>query len=247
MAKPYYLIDFENVQPKALGLLKPGESRIKVFLGQQQTKLMLELVQALQPFGADAEYIAIAGNGPDAVDFHIAYYIGRIAAEEPGAAFHIVSRDTGFDPLVRHLTARGIACKRMPALPGTVPVKPAPAAKATPKPAVQPAKKAVKKAAAKANPPPAIKKAKQNVVVTVEPADPATVESSAVSTTARAKVVAAYLAKSTKPGKVSGLRASIRSWFNPAPDDAAIDAVLHRLVASKQITINGARVTYALA
>ena len=49
MAKPYYLIDFENVQPKALGSLVLGESRIKVFLGQQQTKLMLDLVQALQP------------------------------------------------------------------------------------------------------------------------------------------------------------------------------------------------------
>lgn len=246
MAKPYYLIDFENVQPKALGLLKPGESRIKVFLGQQQTKLMLELVQALQPFGADAEYIAIAGNGPDAVDFHIAYYIGRIAVEEPGAAFHIVSGDTGFDPLVRHLTAKGITCKRMPALPGTVPVKAASAAKAAPKPAPQPAKKAAKKSAAKASPSPAAEKATRNVVVTIEPANPPTGASPAVSATARAKVVAAYLARSTKPAKVAGLRASIRSWFKPAPDDAAIDAVLHRLVATKQITINGTTVTYAL-
>ena len=83
MATPYYLIDFENVQPKALDRLQPGTSRIKVFLGQHQTKLMLDLVQALQPFGADAEYIPITGSGPDAVDFHIAYYIGRLSASEP--------------------------------------------------------------------------------------------------------------------------------------------------------------------
>jgi hypothetical protein len=193
--------------------------------------------------GRRARYIEISGKGCNALDFHIAYYIGRIAAEEPGAVFRIVSKDTGFDPLVRHLTARGIACERMPALPGTVAVKPA--AKATPTPTPQAAKKVAKKAAAKATPP-AKKKAAKSVIVTVEPAGGA-VGVPAVSTAQRAKVVLVNLGKSTKPGKVAGLRASIRSWFNPAPDDEAIDAVLHRLVASKKITIDGARVMYALA
>ena len=112
MSKPYVLIDFENVQPKTLDRLQPGSVRIKVFLGQHQNRLMLELVQALQPFGADAEYIAIQGSGPDAVDFHIAFYIGRLAAEDPGATFTIISRDKGFDPLVRHLVGLGIPCQR---------------------------------------------------------------------------------------------------------------------------------------
>ena len=90
MTKPFFLIDFENVQPKALDRLKPGEARIKVFLGEQQSKLMLDVVQALQPFGADAEYIQITGSGPDAVDFHIAR---RLAAAEADAVFNIISKD----------------------------------------------------------------------------------------------------------------------------------------------------------
>ena len=113
MSKPYVLIDFENVQPKTLDRLQPGAVRIKVFLGQHQTRLMLELVQALQPFGADAEYIAIQGSGPDAVDFHIAFYIGRLAAADPGAAFTIVSRDKGFDPLVRRAPALSAPARRL--------------------------------------------------------------------------------------------------------------------------------------
>lgn len=238
MAKPYYLIDFENVQPKALDRLRPGEARIKVFLGQQQTKLMLDLVQALQPFGMEAEYIQITGSGKDAVDFHIAYYMGRIAAEEPGAAFTIISKDTGFDPLVKHLGARGIACQRLPELP------PPPGVAAVSPKSPAPAAKVAKKAVAK-------KKPAKGVVITIEPAAasprPATPAPAAkTSTAARAKVVLDCLTKSTRPAKVSGLRASIKSWFKPALDDEAVDAVLQSLQSSRKITIDGTKVTYAL-
>ena len=145
MGKPYYLIDFENVQPKALDRLRVGESCIKVFLGQQQTKLMLDLVQALQPFGADAEYIAISGSGPDAVDFHIAFYIGQLSAAEPSSTFRIISKDKGFDPLVRHLNARGITCQRL----AEIPVDATKTLSGTAKPLAKPAKKAAKPAAKK--------------------------------------------------------------------------------------------------
>ncbi len=235
MAKPYYLIDFENVQPKALDRLRPGESRIKVFLGEQQTKLMLDLVQALQPFGADAEYIAITGNGPDAVDFHIAYYIGRIAVEQPGAAFRIISKDKGFDPLVRHLNARGIVCQRLAEIPAAAVVAPVPVAK----PVSKAVAKAVKKTAAK--------KVAKRIIVTVEPARTTVASSTSNPTASRVKVVIGYLAKATKPTRVSSLRSSIKSWFKPALDEKAVDAVLQSLQSSKKITIDGTKVTYALA
>ena len=54
----------------------------------------------------------ISGTGPNALDFHIAYYIGRLSVEEPGAFFHIVSRDKGFDPLIKHLRAHKILSAR---------------------------------------------------------------------------------------------------------------------------------------
>ena len=113
----YILVDFENVQPASLGALKAGDAYIKVFAGQHQTRVDLGLAQALQPFGTHAEYIQITGSGKDALDFHIAFYIGRLAAEHPGATFTIVSRDTGFDPLVKHMAKLGIACKRVATTP----------------------------------------------------------------------------------------------------------------------------------
>jgi hypothetical protein len=74
------------------------------------------MARALQALGPHAEYIQINGNGNNAVDFHIAYYVGRLAATAPGAHFHVISKDTGFDPLLKHLKERGIPCQRLTSL-----------------------------------------------------------------------------------------------------------------------------------
>ena len=110
------LIDFENTQPKDVASLNGGRYSIKVFLGAQQAKIPLEMARALQALGAHAEYIQINGNGNNAVDFHIAYYIGRYAATTPNAQFHVISKDTGFDPLLKHLNKQGISCQRLTSL-----------------------------------------------------------------------------------------------------------------------------------
>ena len=113
MKTHYVLVDFENVQPKNMSLLNGGPFKIKVFLGARQAKISLEMVRALQVFGSNAEYIQIDGTGNNALDFHIAYYIGRLAAETPDAHFHVISKDTGFDPLIKHLKAKQVFCQRL--------------------------------------------------------------------------------------------------------------------------------------
>jgi hypothetical protein len=108
----FVLVDFENVQPKNVSLLNGGAFKIKVFLGTNQVKIPLEMARALQLFGPDAEYIQIDGNGSNALDFHIAYYIGQLATVNPDAHFHVISKDKGFDPLIRHLKAKKVICQR---------------------------------------------------------------------------------------------------------------------------------------
>lgn len=119
----FVLVDFENVQPKNLGLLQGGAYKIKVFLGARQAKISIDIARALQAFGPDAEYIQIEGHGSNALDFHIAYYIGRLAIENPGALFHIISKDTGFDPLIQHLTTQNIVCQRFDSIADIFPGK----------------------------------------------------------------------------------------------------------------------------
>jgi hypothetical protein len=110
------LIDFENVQPKDLASLRGRHFKTKVFCGATQTKIPFDLAAELRPLGSDAEYIRIQGTGRNALDFHVACYIGRLSAELPGATFHIVSKDTGFDPLIKHLETQNIICHRLPSL-----------------------------------------------------------------------------------------------------------------------------------
>jgi hypothetical protein len=54
----------------------------------------------------------ISGTGPNALDFHIAYYLGEILAHDPAHRCVILSKDKGFDPLVKHLVGRGFAVSR---------------------------------------------------------------------------------------------------------------------------------------
>ena len=108
----YVLIDFENVQPKNLAILNGHEFRVIVFVGANQAKISFELASALQALGSNAEYVKIGGNGPNALDFHIAFYIGQLAERDPNAYFHIISKDTGFDPLIKHLKERKIFAQR---------------------------------------------------------------------------------------------------------------------------------------
>jgi hypothetical protein len=83
-----------------------------VFVGANQTKIPFDLARVMQNFGDNAKYIKISGNGQNALDFHIAFYIGRLTLENPDGYFHIISKDTGFDPLIKHLRTKKIRIHR---------------------------------------------------------------------------------------------------------------------------------------
>lgn len=106
------LIDYENVQPKDIEAFNKEHYKVIVFHGSNQTKVNIELARALQKMHDRADYIEIDGNGKNSLDFHIAFYIGQLAVQDPESFFHIISKDTGFDPLIRHLKSKKIlACR----------------------------------------------------------------------------------------------------------------------------------------
>jgi hypothetical protein len=128
MRTNYVLVDFENVQPSLIEALGHDHFKLLVFVGANQAKVPFETAASLQQLGARAGYVKITGNGSNALDFHIAYYIGKLAATEPTAYFHIVSKDTGFDSLIQHLRAEGIFVGRVQAI-SEIPLVKASAAK----------------------------------------------------------------------------------------------------------------------
>ena len=112
LATNYVLIDFENVQPRNLELLTKHPFKVYVFVGATQAKVPFDLADSMQLLGNNAKYIKISGNGQNALDFHVAYYVGELAAKDPDAHFHIISKDKGFDPLITHLKDRKIRIQR---------------------------------------------------------------------------------------------------------------------------------------
>lgn len=113
MKTKYVLIDYENVQPDDIETLQHEHVRVIVFVGPHQTKIAFEKAAALQRMGSNAEYVRLSGGGANALDFHVAYYLGHLTAKDPNAYFHIISKDTGFDPLVKHLKERKLRARRV--------------------------------------------------------------------------------------------------------------------------------------
>jgi len=115
MNEHYILLDYENVQIRNLSVLHEVPDlafQIIVFVGDKQSKIPIELVLSMQSFGAKAEYIQITGSGRNALDFHIAYYLGVLTERNPKGVFHVISKDTGYDQLIKHLQEKKIRVAR---------------------------------------------------------------------------------------------------------------------------------------
>jgi hypothetical protein len=108
----FVLIDSENVKPESIEKLKHEHFRVMVFLGAHQRRIDSALALTLQSLGGNGSYVQVSDKGKDALDFHIAYHIGKLSGQHPGAYFHIVSKDKGFDPLIKHLREEKISCSR---------------------------------------------------------------------------------------------------------------------------------------
>lgn len=112
MRTNFVLIDSENVNPEYLEKLKHEHFRTVIFVGANLKRLNFPIVNAIQSLGSNGSYIQVSSHGPSALDFHIAYYIGKLSAAHPDAYFHIISKDKGFDPLIKHLRDHKIFCSR---------------------------------------------------------------------------------------------------------------------------------------
>jgi hypothetical protein len=116
MRTNYVLIDLQNVPQEADLVSGLGRDQFKLllFFGSEQKKLLEKTTARLEQMGVNAEAIMISGHGRNALDFHIAYYIGEYARGDRSARFHIVAKDKGYDPLIHHLnTKKGVIARRV--------------------------------------------------------------------------------------------------------------------------------------
>ncbi len=108
----YLYIDYENVQDVQVDIIEKT-IKVMIIVGDNQAKVPIELVQKTQPFGDAVEWIRVNGKGRNALDFFVAFFLGRDVATDSKKTFIIYSKDTGYDPLITHLRKNGIKAKRI--------------------------------------------------------------------------------------------------------------------------------------
>ena len=141
----HVFVDFENVHEIDLAVIGGKAVSFTLLVGPRQTKLDVSLVEKLFEHAVSVQLVRLTSSGKNALDFTLAYYVGRAVAADPTGCFHIVSRDAGYNPLITHLLSRHIAARRHdsfatltfagPARPAT-PIAPGAAPK--PKPQAKP-------------------------------------------------------------------------------------------------------------
>ncbi|MCX6868214.1 MAG: PIN domain-containing protein [Verrucomicrobia bacterium] len=108
----HVFVDFENVHQVDLTLIGVKSVSFTLMVGAKQTKLDSDLVEKLMEHSASVRLVKLKSSGQNALDFALAYYLGRAVLADPTAYYHIVSKDGGFDPLIDHLRARHINVQR---------------------------------------------------------------------------------------------------------------------------------------
>lgn len=266
MTLTHILVDFENTQPAAaeVALVQGADLRLWIFRGPSQKKYDAEFTEALQPLGDRVGFIRCEKSGRNALDMHIAFQLGRLAATAAsnGSArpqFVVVSRDTDYEPLLQYLRAQGYSASRVPSIKAALGTSSGKAAKAParvpaaarPAPAPAPAKKAAKATkASKAAPPPASKPP----APTAKPATKSAKKAKAAPPPAAAPAIAGGVIDKlikqlrdhpkSRPVKRKPLESFIGSRLPAGTGAAQASALVEQLVARGLVRLDGSKVEY---
>jgi hypothetical protein len=222
MPNKYLLVDFENVPKLDLDAVPDGVT-VPFFFGASQKKVDTSFLKSALRLGQRFIPIDIEGQGKNALDFYIAYYVGEYFALDKGVECVILSKDKGFDPLVKHLQKRGLKVRRVASVSeafsrvGRTSVA---------VPALSPAQKpqsAQKKTESATRPPPAD------------------------AELGRAAEILAKMPKKNRPRTRKRLHAHLKSAFAGKLADGAIQGLIDRLIARQSLRDDGkGSLTYLL-
>ncbi len=108
----HVFMDDENVPNLDLSSIEGKTVHVTLLLGPKKTKLPVEQVQVLMKHAASTHLIRLEKPGKNALDFALAYYLGQAMQRHPGACFHLVSKDGGYDNLIEHLQNQHIRIQK---------------------------------------------------------------------------------------------------------------------------------------
>jgi hypothetical protein len=99
----YIFIDYENVSESDLSRIQGKAVRVFMILGTRHKKLPTSLFLFAQDHPEQVRILQTPVDGRNALDLVLTFELGRMVAADPAGYFHIVSKDTDFDSVIRHL------------------------------------------------------------------------------------------------------------------------------------------------
>lgn len=101
MAKKLLLVDLENKHKVDLSPLDESFRAI-IFVGANQNPPKASKKPATAHRFSRVDFLKISGAGKNALDFHIAFELGRTFETAPDTQCFVLSGDKGFDPLLEY-------------------------------------------------------------------------------------------------------------------------------------------------
>jgi hypothetical protein len=242
MSLTYILIDFENVQPTAedMSPIRGANYRVRLFHGPSQNRFDAGMVKALQPLGNQLEYIQGERKGKNALDFHIAFYLGRlveaceasVSPAEKKAVFVIISKDAGFDALLEPVRALGHRAARTPTIADALAFAKSKDAGAT----VESTGKAASTTKGRA--------AKAAISKKTSAAPPA--KTSVKSDSYQRTLTHLQDHPNNRPSKTAALERHLGTFLGKGTTQQAVRKVIDKLQAEGVVVVNGDKIAYNL-
>ena len=108
----HIFVDYENIKSVDPAIFGIEKATFTLVLGPQNRALDVSLIELMLTRAAAVELIRLSEAGRNAVDFALVYYLGRKVASDSASHFHLISKDTGYDPLIEHLRSRHLRVRR---------------------------------------------------------------------------------------------------------------------------------------
>jgi PIN domain len=242
MPTTHILIDCENVPPSNLSLANIDGVSVYVFLGPNNTKLDTGFAVAIQELGHRAKYVQLEKSGKNALDFHIAFYLGKLACMYPLDRFRVISRDKEFGTLIDHLKSEKVDADCSVSIEQAIdpnfvskPIQP----RKLPRP--QNVKQELQSVARKSPATPvAMSQAK------AKPKAKQAKNYGGMKTKELAELAWAKLVnrKKAKPSTLSKLTSSLNADFSKQLDEKKVKAVVQQLIKDGHVEIDGETVSY---
>ena len=124
MTKNLLLVDYENVGKVDLSQLDDSYRAI-IFVGAKQNPPRASKHPSTAHKFSRVDFQKIEGSGKNALDFHVAFELGRIFETAPETNCFVLASDKGYDPLLLHLNKNGLKCRRIISMAELVIVAPA--------------------------------------------------------------------------------------------------------------------------